>query len=304
MIPRRLVFGTRASPLARAQCAAVAARLERAAPALEVETLVIRTEGDHLQQHAPAPGETLPKGLFTGALELALKEGRIDLAVHSLKDLPTELPEGLVLAAVPERADARDAFLSGGPRLMDLPRGARVATGSPRRALLLSRVRPDLEVVPIRGNVETRISRLRSGDCEGLILAAAGLLRLGRLEEAVELLPAQQFLPAPGQGALGIEMRADEAAGWIAGLLEDPAARSAVEAERAVLVGVGGGCSLPLGAFAALEGDALSLRAVLFSAGGGRWAEAVDEGTRADARSMGREVAARLLDLLGAEPEK
>ncbi len=302
MIPRRLVLGTRASSLAQAQCAAVRALLQRAAPALEVETRLVRTEGDRLQQHAPVPGEKLSKGLFSGALEAALQEERIDLAVHSLKDLPTELLDGLTLAAVPERADPRDAFLSRGPRLADLPRGARVATSSPRRASQLRRIRPDLEIVPIRGNVETRVSKLRDGECEGLILAAAGLQRLGRLDEAAELLPAEQFLPAPGQGALGLEMRAGAAADWIAGLLEDPAARAAVEAERAVLVGVGGGCSLPLGACAVVEGEALRLRAVLFAAGGSRWAEAMDEGTRADARRMGADVAARLLDLLGAEP--
>lgn len=268
-----LRLGTRGSALATTQSGLVAERLALAAglPADAVELVRIRTEGDRLQGSLAALGGA---GVFVAALREAVLDGRCDLAVHSLKDLPTAAAPGLLVAAVPEREDPRDALCAReGFRLADLPRGARVGTGSPRRAAQLRAVRPDLDVVDIRGNVDTRLRRVRGGgaadrpedrgapvgawgpdgapvgDLDAVVLAAAGLARLGRLDAATELLDPVVLAPAPGQGALAVEVRADDdALVALVGALDHTPTRLAVTAERSLLATLEGGCAAPIGA--------------------------------------------------------
>jgi hydroxymethylbilane synthase len=241
----KLRIGTRGSQLALWQAHHVADLLRGAGNDVEIE--VIKTTGDRLQEVTFA--EVGTKGMFTQEIEEALAGGRVDLAVHSLKDLPTELPQGFVLAAVPKRADARDVFVSEKyARLADLPAGARVGTSSLRRRALLRGMRPDLELMEFRGNVDTRLRKLGEGQAEGILLAGAGLDRLERTEWVRERMAVEAMTPAPGQGALGIEAREGDAVvlGALA-FLEDAATRFAVTAERAALAGLGGGCQVPIG---------------------------------------------------------
>ena len=260
-----LVAGTRGSRLALAQTAWVVERLRLAHPGLTVRTEVIRTKGDVFTD-APLPSIG-GKGLFTGEIEAALLAGTIDLAVHSLKDLPTDLPDGLAIGAVPEREDARDVLISrSGAGLDALPPGARVGTGSLRRAAQLRARRPDLCIVDVRGNVDTRLRKLGQEDArlDALVLAAAGLNRLGLAGRVTEYLDLDVMLPAVGQGALAVEVRAADARVLAAvAVLEDHATRIAVEAERAFLRALGGGCQTPAAAFATLEGVTLRLRGMV-----------------------------------------
>lgn len=263
---RPLRLGTRASALATSQSEWVADRLREAGHA--VELVLVRTEGDVSRASLSEIGGT---GVFASALRDALREGRIDLAVHSLKDIPTTPEPGLVIAAVPEREDPRDALVArDGLTLAELPPGAVVGTGSPRRAAQLALARPDLIVRDIRGNVGTRIDLVRSGELDAVVLACAGLARLGRLDEATERLGLSTMLPAPGQGALAVECRdgedlltdlgADAAftgadlARLLVSVLEHPPTRAAVTAERAVLARLEAGCTAPVGALATRAG--------------------------------------------------
>jgi hydroxymethylbilane synthase len=247
-----VVLGTRASALARAQTQSVIARLTAAWPELECTTRVISTSGDRTQ----ASGEPLPeiggKGLFTAELERALRDGDIDLAVHSLKDLPTEDAEGVVVGAVSEREDVRDCLVSRENRpLADLPGGALVGTSSLRRAAQLRAQRPDLDLRSIRGNVDTRIAKVRDGEYDATVLAAAGVRRLGIEREVSEWLDAATMLPAPGQGALAVQARAgDEAVLALVAELDHPRARAETTAERAFLRVLGAGCAAPVAALA------------------------------------------------------
>lgn len=223
-----------------------------------VELVHVRTDGDRLTGSLATIGGT---GVFVTALREALLTGRCDIAVHSLKDLPTAPAAGIALAAVPERADPRDALCAfGGRRLADLPPGARVGTGSPRRAAQLRLIRPDLDVQDIRGNVDTRLGRVHDGPdgLDAVVLARAGLARIGRLDSATEVFEPATMTPAPGQGALAIECRADDAQ-TLAGLaaLDDWPTRLAVTAERAVLARLEAGCSAPVGALAGIAADGL-----------------------------------------------
>lgn len=256
-------IATRSSQLALVQAHAVADALQAAHPDLEVELVEVSTEGD---QDRSTPLSVLGgRGVFVKAVENALLDGRADVAVHSLKDVPTEAVPGLTIAAVPERADPRDVLVaSGGRALAALPEGARVGTSSRRRAALLRAMRPDLELAEIRGNVDTRLARVADGDYDGAVLAAAGLFRLGRLGEATQLFDAMQFLPAPGQGALGIQCRDDDA-GTLERLaaLDDGDTHAATDAERGFLEALGAGCSLPIGAYATVDGELLSVRGML-----------------------------------------
>ncbi|MCB9745232.1 MAG: hydroxymethylbilane synthase [Alphaproteobacteria bacterium] len=257
----RLILGTRGSQLALAQSSQVARWIEAASGgAVQVELRVISTKGDRVQDR-PLP-EVGGKGLFTAELEAELHSGGIDFAVHSLKDLPTEMPEGLTLGAHPEREDPRD-LLVGGP-LSALPAGAVVGTGSARRRVQLLAARPDLVVEGIRGNVDTRLRKLREGPYDALVLAAAGVRRLGlQLEDAAPLDP-ELCVPAPGQGALGVQCRdGDARVLGLLGLIDHPPTRLRVDAERAFLNTLEGGCSVPAGALAELDGDRLRLRGVL-----------------------------------------
>lgn len=319
----RVRIATRGSALALAQSRMVEGLCRRAGPGLDVALQVIRTTGDRMQSASwQASGGTLPKGLFTKELEVALLAGEADLAVHSLKDLPTELPDGLVLGGVLVRADPRDllvgrrgwdARLPGGG-MEALREGAVVATSSTRRAAQLRWRRPDLRIVGIRGNVPTRLSKLAASDAfDATLLAAAGLERLGirvdgdgRVLESKDggvggwgpnlraaFLGLDEMLPAPGQAAIGLERRkGDRRVARICGWLEDTGTRACVEAERAFLAGFGGGCLSPVAALARVEADGLRLRAVAFE-GAQRWegtGHAPVSGARALGRTMGREA--------------
>ncbi|MCS7315573.1 MAG: hydroxymethylbilane synthase [Bryobacteraceae bacterium] len=285
-----LVIGTRGSALALAQARRVRERLEAHGHICRIQ--VIRTAGDRMPE-APLP-EIGGKGLFTRELEEALLEGRIDLAVHSLKDLPVALPEGLWLAAVPEREDPRDAVV--GRKLADLPPGARVGTSSARRAAQLKLLRPDLAVEAVRGNLDTRLRKLDSGRYDALILAAAGLRRLGWGDRVAECLPPEQMCPAPGQGALAVETRRHGAAAEACAALDDPAARAAVHAERGLLQVLGGGCQIPLGAYAEVYDGILRLHAVVGAPDGSRWARTTAEGNADQPDEVARRAASRLLE--------
>lgn len=276
-----LRLGTRASALARTQSSQVAEDL--AAQGFAVDLVEITTQGDTDPRSLVQIGGT---GVFAAALRQALVDGQVDLAVHSLKDLPAVQPPELVIAAVPPREDPRDVLV--GSTLADLPAGARVGTGSPRRAAQLTALRPDLHVVEVRGNVDTRIGAVESGRLDAVVLARAGLARLGRLDAIAEVL---DLLPAPGQGALAVECR-PELAPRLA-FLDDPVTRLAVTAERAVLVGLAAGCSTPVGALATLQGDSLEVRAIV---GADIQAErTTNDLDQPGAERLGRDVAADLL---------
>ncbi|MCG6926266.1 MAG: hydroxymethylbilane synthase [Acidobacteria bacterium] len=252
----RIRIGTRGSLLARWQADHVQGRLE--ALGHEVSQVIITTTGDRLlDRRLEAVGG---KGAFLKEIEEAMQAGEIDLAVHSLKDVPTVTPEGLELVAMLERADPRDALVSKGPGLDELPRGARVGTTSLRRQAQLGAARPDLEVADLRGNVDTRLRRLREGKFDAILLAMAGLVRLGRADEVTEALDPGAFVPAPGQGTIALECRGDDQAvrEAVAPLHHEPTAR-AVAAERAFLATLGGGCNVPLGAHATAREEGLDL---------------------------------------------
>jgi hydroxymethylbilane synthase len=258
---RHIVYATRRSMLALAQCRAFVARLRAATPSLEAQELEVVTSGDRIQDRPLS--EIGGKGLFVKEIEEALLEGRADFAVHSMKDLPGTLPAGLVLGCVPTREDPRDVLVAPRHGTLDaLPRGARVGTSSLRRMVAIQARRPDLRVVPLRGNVDTRVRKVDAGECDAIVLARAGLVRLGLEGRATEVLGTEVSLPAPGQGALGIECRADDAE--VRSLLtrmHDAAVARCVAAERGVLEAVAGDCKTPLGAHAERVGGQLLLRA-------------------------------------------
>ncbi|MEJ5368653.1 MAG: hydroxymethylbilane synthase [Bryobacteraceae bacterium] len=286
----KLRIGSRGSQLALWQARRVAELL--AGLGVETEIEIIRTTGDRITDVPLARAGS--KGLFTKEIEEALLEGRIDLAVHSLKDLPTELPAGLVLAAVPERESPFDAMV--GRRLDELPSGARVGTSSLRRAAQLRRLRPDVRIEDIRGNLDTRLRKLDEGRYDAIVLASAGLRRLGWGGRIAELLEPERMCPAVGQGALGIETRAaPDPAFEICSRLDNPAVRAAVEAERALLESLGGGCQVPLGAYAELEGGQLRLRAVVADPEGSAVFECVETGPAGQPVELGRRAAEALL---------
>ena len=256
-----LRIGSRGSQLALWQANHIAALLRENGHHVALE--IIRTTGDKITDVALAKVGT--KGMFTKEIEEALAEGRVDLAVHSLKDLPTDVPPGFELAAITRREDPRDVLLSRSYEgLAHLPQGARVGTSSLRRQAQLRALRPDLEIHPLRGNVDTRLHKLESGDYDAIILAAAGLRRLGRTELVREIIPAETMCPAAGQGALGIEIREGDASTRQHLLfLDDAAARTATTCERALLRQLGGGCQVPIGALAEVRGEHLHLTAVV-----------------------------------------
>lgn len=292
-----LRLGTRGSQLALAQARLVADRLEAAAPGLAVELVTIATAGDRDQATPLAAGER--PGWFTTAIQEALQRGEVDIAVHSLKDLPTRRPQGLVIAAVPLREDPRDALVSRtGAPLRSLPPGAVVGTGSPRREAQLRELRPDLDIRPIRGNVETRIRKVREGEYDAAVVALAGLRRLGLEAEAAEIFGFEELLPAPGQGALAVECRADDArARGLLSRIDDPAVRLAVTAERSFLAAIEGGCSFPAAAYAEHFGTTLKLHALVAS--GGRIVRSKMGGPAETAAGLGRQLAEELLQRAG-----
>ncbi len=266
-----------------------------------IELEIIRTTGDRVQNRLLA--EIGGKGLFTKEIEEALIDRRIDLAVHSLKDMETSLPLGLDIACVLPRDDPRDALVSrDGAGIDALPKGARIGTASLRRRAQVLRRRPDLDAVPIRGNVDTRLNKLAAGEVEGLLLALCGLERLGRAAMASEIIPVEIMLPAVGQGALAIEARtdADDVREYLAPL-HDAASAACVQAERAMLAALDGSCRTPIAGLAELTGDRLSLRAILLAPDGSAERRAEAAGPAADPIALGREVGERLRR--GASPE-
>ena len=285
-----LVIASRGSQLALWQAHWVERTLTAAGHECRIE--IIKTTGDKITDVPLAKVGT--KGLFTKEIEEALLDGRADLAVHSLKDLPTELPEGLVLAAVPEREDPRDAVV--GKRLADLPSGAKVGTSSLRRAAQLRGLRPDLHVESVRGNLDTRLRKLDEGQYDAILLAAAGLKRLGWGDRIAEILPFEVMCSAVGQGALAIETRAAGPGYEACAALDHAATHSAVTAERGVLGALGGGCQVPIGAHATVEDGRLRLMAMVASPDGLEVVRAEAEGPVAQAETIGRELGAELLE--------
>jgi hydroxymethylbilane synthase len=257
----RLRIGSRGSQLALWQANHISALLREQGHEIEIE--IIKTTGDKITDVALAQVGT--KGMFTKEIEEALAAGRVDLAVHSLKDLPTELPPGFELVAITERVNPRDVFLSVKyDSVKALPRGASVGTSSLRRQAQLKVARPDLVIHALRGNVDTRLRKLEAGDYDAIILAAAGLTRLGKTQLMREILSEEFMCPAAGQGALGIEIRAgDDEMRKCLGFLDDPAARASTSCERALLNKLGGGCQVPIGAFAQLKDHTLWLTAIV-----------------------------------------
>jgi hydroxymethylbilane synthase len=287
-LPMRLRLGTRGSALALRQSSLVAADLERRGTAVELVT--IRTSGDVATGSLAAIGG---KGLFTKEIEEALLRGQIDFAVHSLKDMPATLPDGLELVAMPPRADARDVLIAAaGVGLGALPAGTRIGTSSLRRRALLASLRPDLGIVEMRGNVDTRLRKLAAGEVDALLLAAAGLARLGLAPAGIVPLDPSEFVPAIGQGVLALEARTDDdGVRAILAALDDPATRAAATAERAFLAAIGGYCSTPLAAHATVDGDMLRLEALVASLDGREIIGDVFEGQIAFAADVGTRVA-------------
>jgi hydroxymethylbilane synthase len=293
-----LIAGSRGSTLALWQVGWVKERLE--ADGYIVGIRVIQTSGDRLPRTSLIqPGS---KGLFVKEIEEALAEGTIDLAVHSLKDLPVDQPQGLCLAAIPVREDARDALVSSDNRpLSELPAGARLSTSSLRRRSQLRRLRPDLQVVPLRGNVDTRIKKMRRGECEGLVLAAAGLHRLGLESLITQYFPVSEICPAVGQGALAIEVRqGDNRIRQAVQPLNDVHTHIAVDAERAVLRRLGGGCQTPIAVHAQVADNLLRMRGVVASPDGDQMIRATAQGTIDDFARVSAQLASELIEQ-GAE---
>lgn len=293
-----LRIATRGSALALAQARIAATLLREARPSVEIEFVEITTEGD---RDRTSPLAVLGgRGVFVKAVEAALLTGEADLAVHSLKDVPTAAVDGLTLAAFPPRGEPRDALAATGGRVLaTLPPGARIGTSSPRRVALLRAARPDVRAVEIRGNVDTRLRLLHDGEYDALVLAAAGLERLGRASEASQLFDRREFVSAPGQGALALQCRSDDAqTRSLLTLVDDVTTRDAVTAERGFLAELGAGCSLPVGASAIVDGDQLELCAMLEGTDGvARFEQASGERTSAD--EIGRALAAQMKLLAG-----
>ena len=296
MAARVFVVGTRGSRLALRQTELVSDALGARFPDIELQVREVRTEGDR------RPDEPLARiggqGVFVKELEAALLRREIDLAVHSLKDVPGELSAGLTLAAYPQRADPRDALVTrDGARLIDLPPGARIGTGSARRAVQLRALRADLRPVEIRGNVDTRVRKVDSGEFDAAVLAVAGLERLGLLDRAAEVFDADVLLPAVGQGALAVEARADDAEVIeLLTAIDDHQTRVACSAERAFLRRLGGGCLLPFGALGRVDGETLRMDGFISDAEGKRILRAQSSAPIADPEAAGTALAESLLD--------
>lgn len=287
-----LRLGTRGSELALAQAEAVAGPLRAAGH--EVEVVTIQTSGDRLQDERP---QSAGKSLWVKEIEEALLQSTIDLAVHSAKDLPAELADGLTIGAFPEREDPRDVFIGApGRRFTALPPGARVGTGSLRRAALLRALRPELEPVTIRGNVPTRLEKIATLGLDGVILASAGLIRLGMEDRILDPLDPDRYIPAGGQGALAIEVRIDdEGATKAVAELDDGDASSQVRAERAFLAELGADCHTPVAVHASIHGVRLRLRALVLSVNGSERIEGSAEGALESPETLGVTLGSELL---------
>jgi hydroxymethylbilane synthase len=288
-------IATRKSQLALWQAEHVATLLRGAHEGLQIELVPMSTKGDRIQDRSLAA--IGGKGLFIKELEVALEDGRADIAVHSMKDVPGDLPEGLTIAVVLPRADPRDALIAAGAAsLKDLPTGARVGTSSLRRQAQLLAARPDLKIEALRGNVDTRLRRLDGGELDAIILACAGLIRLGWESRITGRLEAQECLPAVSQGIIGIECRrADATTRLLLDALNDATTRTAMDAERAFAGRLGGSCQSPIAAHATLEGDRLTLHGLVAEPDGSRLLRDSIAGDAADAAALGRQLADRIM---------
>jgi hydroxymethylbilane synthase len=297
---RPIIVGSRGSALALRQTEEVVTRLRDLHPEREFVIQTIRTRGDTASE---APLARLGRGIFVKELENALLAGEIDLAVHSLKDLPTLQPRGLTLAAICQRQDPRDALVNRwGVGLMDLPPGARIGTSSPRRVAQLMALRPDIEVLPIRGNVDTRLRKAQGSDYDGAILAVAGLLRMGLDGHIAEYLDPRLFTPAPGQGALAVEAREDDAEALaLAAPVEHLPTRLAATAERALLEALGGGCQVPVAAYGQTKGEELELVAMVSQPDGRRLLRTAVRGKASEPREVALEAYRNLLEMGAGE---
>lgn len=294
MAPKRLRIGTRASQLALWQANWIKSELERVYPGIEVELVKIKTTGDKILDVPLA--QVGGKGLFVKEIEEAMLRGEIDLAVHSMKDVPTEFPDGLGLVVTTMREDPRDAFISDGVKFSELRQGARIGTSALRRQAQLLAARPDLEMVIIRGNVETRIRKLKEDGLDAVILAAAGLNRLGFANVITELLDADFSIPAIGQGALGLECRLNDQATIDAlAFLNHPQTAAAVSAERALLKRCEGGCQVPIAAHGTVCDDILTLVGFIASVDGTQSVRDTISGSTSEAEQLGIALADRLL---------
>ena len=292
--------GSRGSPLALIQDDEALSQIKAHHPDLEFEVVVVRTSGD-ANQTSPLAGMGL--GVFVSQIEERLLSGDLDIAIHSLKDLPTKLPDGLTLGAVLERRDPRDVLVNRwNCSLSDLPDGARIGTSSPRRAAQLRRYAPGVEVVPIRGNVETRLRKAEGGEADGAVLAAAGLARLQMESRVADYLSPQRFVPPPGQGALAVEVRNDDQRMIeILKCIEHPATRFEVTAERAFLETLGGGCSLPVGAYARTMGHELLMTVFLSNPEASRVFTAKVDGLKHDPRQLAGDAYLAVAERGGAD---
>lgn len=291
----KIIIGSRGSQLALRQTHLVAERLKENHPGLDVEIKVIHTQGDKILDVALS--KIGDKGLFTKELETALLNKEIDLAVHSLKDVPTVIPDGLSLGAILDREPPADALISAkGYKLADLPAGAVIGTSSLRRRAQLMAYRPDLKIVDLRGNLETRIRKMRELDMDGIILAWAGLARMGLEDLITEILDAEIMVSAAGQGALAVEIRSDDTrTRELLAVLDSPISRAETAAERAFLGGLGGGCQVPIGAMANVQEDRLMLTGIVASLDGERLIRVQGTSSLTDAKTLGRSLAEQAL---------
>ena len=290
-----LRIGTRSSKLAIAQSEWIKGEIIARHPDVQVELVMIKTKGDKILD---SPLSKLGgKGLFIKEIEEALLRKEVDLAVHSIKDVPADLPEGLYLPVFPEREDPRDAFISiNYNSIVDLPKGAKVGTGSLRRSSQLSNIRPDLDVISIRGNVDTRLRRLESGDLQAVILAAAGLKRLGLSDKIRQILPSDDFLPAIGQGSLGLEVRQDDNSIIdLLNFLNHKPTELTIKAERAFLRRLEGGCQIPIAGHGILEGDNILLKGMVSELDGSRVIRDEVKGPKDQPKELGSTLAEHLL---------
>jgi hydroxymethylbilane synthase len=299
-VSNKVIIGSRGSKLALIQADSVAAKIREIRPDCEVIISKVVTQGD---RNPRARLDFMPGvGVFVKELEEALLSGKIDLAVHSLKDMPTETPQELCLAAITERADPRDVLVCGAGSLAGMPAGSKIGTGSPRRAVQLVRYRPDLETRSIRGNIDTRLNKVSHGDYDGVIIAAAAMLRLGWQDRISEYLPPEYFLPAVGQGALVIEARlGDEELLEIASALNHLSAWQSACAERAFLSVLGGGCRAPIAALATVKEDSLQITGMVADTSGAEMLRASEKGKATSAEEIGAKLAHEMLAMGASE---
>ena len=292
----KLVVGTRGSNLALVQTNWVVEQLKKNNPDIEFEIKIIKTKGDLIKD---LPLDKIgDKGLFVKEIEKSLLDKEIDMAVHSMKDMPSYLPEGLKFAHSPRREDPRDAliFREGYKTLEDLPQGAKIGTGSKRRKYQLLKHRPDLEIVPIRGNIETRIKKIETENLDGVVLAASGLRRSGLEEKIDYYIPTDIMLPAPAQGILALEIREDDKeTEKIIDSIKDNITKVQIDAERGFLIGVNGSCHIPMGAYCEVDGEKITLTGLYGDGDGKKIVIQSKEGTLADAQKIGYELAKSVL---------